>query len=98
MPSYRAFTRREQYVGCHWFDQKIFRTGLDRLHDGFDIFVGGNKHNWERRTGFVQPALKLRAVRSRYADIDEKAAKSAIAALLVQELFGRRICLHLVSG
>jgi len=37
MPSYRAFNCREQYVRCHWFDQKIFRTGLDRLHDGFDI-------------------------------------------------------------
>jgi hypothetical protein len=57
MPSYRAFNCREQYVGCHWFDQKIFRTGLDRLHDGVDIVVGGNKHNWERRTGFVQMTL-----------------------------------------
>jgi len=83
MPSYRAFNCREQYDGCHRLDQKIFRTGLDRLHDGLDIVGAGNKHNWERRTGFVQMGLQPRAAKSGYPDIEEKAAKSAIVALLI---------------
>ena len=57
MPSYRSFNCREQYAGCHRLDQKIFRTGLDRLHDGLDLVGAGNKHNWERRTDFVQMGL-----------------------------------------
>jgi len=74
MPSYRAFNCREQYVGCHRLDQKIFRSGLHRLHDCVDIVAGGNKNNWERRTGFVQTTLELRAAQSGYTDIEKKAA------------------------
>ena len=55
MPSYRAHNGREQYVGCYRFDQKVFRTGLNCLHDGPDILVVGHKHNWER--GFMQSSL-----------------------------------------
>ena len=98
MPSYCAFNCREQYVGCHRFDQKIFRTGLDRPYDGFDIFVARNKYNWERRTGFVKPGLQLRAAKSGYADIHKEAAKLVIAASLIKELFGTRTYLHLISG
>src|SRR5258706_13101815 len=65
MPSYRAFNCREQYVACHWFDQKIFRTGFDCLHGGLDIFVGRNKtqlgaSNRLRADDLVAPGRSVR--------------------------------------
>ena len=63
-----------------------------------NIRITGDKYDRQRRTEFAQALLQFRTAQSRYPHVEEDAARHTFARQADQQMQGRSIGRHLVTG
>ena len=80
----------DEYVGLHWFFQKIRSPVAHRMHRHRHVAVSRQEYERQRRTAALKNGLHLQSRQSRHSDIRHRASR-ARELIVFQKGLGRRI-------